>query len=378
MMYALYQLLRDLLQRKPPASLRHTTADNSSASVIRLSVQTVRLSFASVKSHESVPDTAEAKLRAWRHDTGREPILYPMDAAVVVPNTYYKVFTGYAPFPTSPRWLADLTWFWLRTILCMGRYTATCGSVVHEQVGKFAFCVDGSPIAELDPGQTLSHLEVRAEETREPTAPVGMVRDRSFWTTRTRDDRRRMTFWCWKYRAVRHRRALGLSIPDQIVWPTLEEITRWRRVAEVRKEERASFLAEINSGLSEAALAIAIAEPEDEEGTSCFTGECLMEGCMCSDRSLDEMLRREAGLSDPVDDALASTFRYNSSGRKQKASPSYPTQRPSKHVSRECSRPEAEAQSSKSDKTSFQAQLEQFFGPGTEAQSLTSDTESIP
>jgi hypothetical protein len=88
-----------------------------------------------------------------------------------------------------------------------------------------------------------------------------------------------ITFWNWKFQAVRHRQKLGLSMPDNVLWPSIDRFKSWRRYAEKYKKVVAA------AGLD----------------NLCEAGSCL-----CHKHELEDLLQRLEDLIEKRNDLLAS------------------------------------------------------------------------
>ena len=112
--------------------------------------------------------------------------------------------------PMEPKWLAvDVLSWWLPRILTKRQLVEIYGRIVYEQVGRFIVILDGKTVCELDVGEILVQLEVSKGFSITPSTEIG-----------SDEEQRRLKFWNWKHAVVERRRAFGLPVPDQIVWPS--------------------------------------------------------------------------------------------------------------------------------------------------------------
>jgi hypothetical protein len=174
---------------------------------------------------------------------------------IVYGNSGHGIPQGSRSKRQDPQWLANFVCGRLNNITEMSYHTAPYGMIVYERVGKFQIAAESEIIEEINLGDSLARLN------------YGLSSDTNWYTGETfgnlPGDCRLITFWNWKHRAVKKRRQLDLPVSDDVVWPKMNDMARWRQDTEVhRAEQRAQGLAYFCKGKS----------------------------CFCSDHRLEDML----------------------------------------------------------------------------------------
>lgn len=166
----------------------------------QISVKTVNLNFVAGDSHLLPPTAEESYYKPRRHYQGRMP------------------FGKEKQYIIRPEWLALTINHPFLKLLSMGYHTAAYGGIIHERVGSVRFNVDGELLQEIDIGARLASLSFApdAGHPRYTTQTFGHL---------SGEDRLR-AFWRWKEKAVQKRKERGLSVPDSVVMPTPQELSR--------------------------------------------------------------------------------------------------------------------------------------------------------
>jgi len=184
-----------------------------------VTVQTLNLNFVNDRPEAVHADDSEAHAD-WRErqrwGAGRRPRRRNGAEADEEPEKADKAI--------HPRYLANGVINELRFLSRMGYHGASYGGFIFEHIGTVNVLFDGEAIDTIDYGATLAKLAATPDRGRE-----------IYTQTTFRESPgqcRVLAFWAWKKRVVKRRKELGLPVPDDVEWPSQEQVKEWRRLAE--------------------------------------------------------------------------------------------------------------------------------------------------
>ena len=209
--WTFYYLLEHFLEHGPASSSKNCMA-----------VDSIKLDFYAGEPDQPTYDDTSEGHRAWRDRTlGRH--------GAPPENTGTALLM-------RPKCLAEYVASELQHIVSTRYHTAEFATIIFERVGSFSVCSEGENILGHD--ENIWGLDVGQKLARASHHPD---RGHECYSTSTFGNLpgvcRIPTFWNWKYRAVQLRKQRNLPIKeDAVVWPTLEEMQRWRAGAEKERE----------------------------------------------------------------------------------------------------------------------------------------------
>lgn len=204
--WCFYFLLEHFLLRGPLCPNHMETPKRNDTR--QVSVRTINLNFAAGNAHLLSPTEGEFSYNSWWECQQRVRFGRNRQQDAEEPPKYIM----------RPEWLAEIVARQFLSLLSMGYHTAAYGAMIHERVGSVRFSVNGELQREIDIGARLASLSFGpdAGQTSYTTQTFGNLRG---------EDRLR-AFWRWKERTVRKRKERGLPVPDSVVMPTPQELSR--------------------------------------------------------------------------------------------------------------------------------------------------------